>query len=460
MSISRTKFSVNFSSLEYWDVGSTFLTLTNKCDWNTIRLIDIVKIRSEEASAEEISERRVLLLDRISFDEGKIHAGKKNKTRMKQYKAYEGDIVVSKINARKRAIGIAENSTPVCSTIHFRTLIPNPGVVDTKFLWLALRSSYCKNQFEILTGGQGKGEISEEKLLQIEVPFPPLSTQQKIITYWENVNADIKAAIALSQELTNNTSDLLVSEIGLPNLGRAHSKRAFISTWREIERWGVNIAREMTRKPDLKVSPFPIVSLSDVIEDLQNGWSPKCHTRPAKSEEWGVLKVGAVSFGWFDQNQNKALPKNLVPMKQYEVVSGDLIISRANITQYVGACALVNQVRSKLMLCDKLFRVVWMQNSSVLPEYLNEILKIPHLRWQIENKLTGASPTMKNISKPALLSLKFPLPPLEIQKKIMDVIKARRDESRILLAGAQKMQEEVSKQVEKLILGTLSVEDI
>lgn len=79
MSISRTKFSVNFSSLEYWDVGSTFLTLTNKCDWNTIPLIDIAKIRSEEASVDEISERSVLLLDRISFDEGEIHAGKKIK---------------------------------------------------------------------------------------------------------------------------------------------------------------------------------------------------------------------------------------------------------------------------------------------------------------------------------------------------------------------------------------------
>jgi len=74
-----------------------------------------------------------------------------------------------------------------------------------------------------------------------------------------------------------------------------------------------------------------------VIADLQNGWSPKCLTRPAESEEWGVLKVGAVSFGWFDERQNKALPSNLKPREQYEVKAGDLVISLANITQYVGA---------------------------------------------------------------------------------------------------------------------------
>jgi type I restriction enzyme S subunit len=82
-------------------------------------------------------------------------------------------------------------------------------------------------------------------------------------------------------------------------------------------------------------------------------------TRPAKKDEWGVLKVGAVSFGWFDESQNKALPPELKPRELYEVKSGDLIISRANIARYVGACALVSDVRPNLMLCDKLFRVIW-----------------------------------------------------------------------------------------------------
>jgi hypothetical protein len=121
------------------------------------------------------------------------------------------------------------------------------------------------------------------------------------------------------------------------------------------------------------------ISLSDVISDLQNGWSPKCMGRKAEGNKWGILNVGAVSFGSFDENQNKALPSKLKPREQYEIKSGDLIISRANINQYVGACALVENVRSKLMLCDKLFRVVWKQDSPILSEYLNEILKKYHI---------------------------------------------------------------------------------
>lgn len=191
-----------------------------------------------------------------------------------------------------------------------------------------------------------------------------------------------------------------------------------------------------------------------MIDDLQNGWSPKCLTRPARPGEWGVLKVGAVSFGWFNEKQNKALPKNLKPRKQYEVKNGDLIISRANITQYVGACAFVRETRHNLMLCDKLFRVIWKKNSPVLPSYLNEILKISQVRWQIENNLTGASPTMKNISKPALMSLQFPLPSLNVQSELVEYIEKQRNKSKTLENEAEKRKEEMSKNIEQMILGT------
>jgi type I restriction enzyme S subunit len=173
-----------------------------------------------------------------------------------------------------------------------------------------------------------------------------------------------------------------------------------------------------------------------------------------------VLKVGAVSFGWFDEKQNKALPSNLKPRDQYEVKAGDLVISRANITQYVGACALVEEVRSKLMLCDKLFRVVWKDDSPILPKYLDEVFKIPHLRWQIENNLTGTSPTMKNISKPGLMALQFPIPPLEVQKKIVSELSKKREELNSLQDAAIENLKSATKRVEKMILGLRLVEGI
>jgi type I restriction enzyme S subunit len=110
------------------------------------------------------------------------------------------------------------------------------------------------------------------------------------------------------------------------------------------------------------------------------------------------------------------------------------------------------------MLCDKLFRVVWKDESPVLPQYLDEVLKIPHLRWQMENSLTGASPTMKNISKPALLALRFPLPSLDVQKSIISEIEAKRKEARLLHDKAKEIQKKAALEIEQMILGTKLVE--
>lgn len=314
------------------------------------------------------------------------------------------------------------------------------------------------NAASIGSAAVSRNRFKESEFLSFRVPVPPLDIQRRIVAYWNLENSKASAKVFESQELANRTPSLLARSVGLKNLGTAHRRRAFISQWRSTERWGVDVAREISRRPDIEIGEFPVVSLSDVILDLQNGWSPKCLSRPAEGDEWGVLKLGAVSFGWFDARQNKALPKSLAPREQYEVMPGDLIISRANIARYVGACALVGEVRRKLMLCDKLFRVSFKPDSPILPKYLNEILKIPHLRWQIENSLTGASPTMKNISKPALLGLKFPLPPLSVQGEIISEIEMMRSAARTLREDAEVGRGQAKLNVERMVLGLSSVE--
>jgi type I restriction enzyme, S subunit len=85
---------------------------------------------------------------------------------------------------------------------------------------------------------------------------------------------------------------------------------------------------------------------------------------------------------------------------------------------------------------------------------------IPHLRWQIENDLTGASPTMKNISKPTLMALQFSLPPLKVQEKIIDKLSSKRKEINSFQEVARITLKRATTVVEKMILGTHTVKNI
>ena len=183
----------------------------------------------------------------------------------------------------------------------------------------------------------------------------------------------------------------------------------FVASFRDLDRWShEGVLRRTVEGDAAPTSPYPTVQLRDVIADLENGWSPKCHDQPAEDEEWGVLKLGAVSFGNFNPQENKALPKHLNPRPRLEVIPGQLLISRANITRLVGATVLIEKTRPKLMLCDKIFRAVPFKQTPVDMMFLAQVLRISDVRRQIESNVTGTSPTMKNIAKPRVDESRLP----------------------------------------------------
>jgi type I restriction enzyme, S subunit len=456
-------FAVRFVQVKRWDPNSF-----HDIEWHwpasaMAAIGSVLKPRKEKVdrSANGFND---LMPVTIHFD-GSIEPRKVNEDReytMELFWARPGDIVVSKIDLKNGAVAIIPGGwDKVVVTNHFAVYEPDLKKLDPKYFHLVIQAKFFKEHlWRNKVGAEGRKEVKLDFFESLEVPIPSLLIQQKIVEYWKGESFRANTCVEQSKELNNSIPNYLVSEIGLKQLKQAHSRRAFVSSWKEIDRWGVNLAREMTCRPNLSKSFFPIVSLSEVIVDLETGWSPKSLNRPANTDEWGTLKLGAISFGKFNEIENKALPAKMKSKPQYEVKAGDLLICRGNVPRYVGACALAGKVRAKLMLCDLMFRVIWKKNSLILPEYLDEIFKIPHLRWQIETSLTGTSPTMKKISKPGLMSLKFPLPPLNIQKRIIATITEMREESNLLEKKANAVRDKFTKTVEKLILGTLSVEKL
>jgi type I restriction enzyme S subunit len=181
--------------------------------------------------------------------------------------------------------------------------------------------------------------------------------------------------------------------------------------------------------------------------DRKRQESPQCESRRAREDEWGVLKVGAVSFGLFDERENKALPLGLEFDPRFEVRSGDFLMSRANTTNLVGACAIIGRTRPRLLLSDKTFRFRFRSDVDILPQWLDHAMKSPALRDQIQRGASGASPTMKNISKEKVLRLLLPPHPLSKQRRIG----AELDELRKKMAVLRRVQTETATELDTLV---------
>lgn len=163
----------------------------------------------------------------------------------------------------------------------------------------------------------------------------------------------------------------------------------------------------------------PRLRVTYVLRGIEQGWSPECDSNLAKPDRWGVLKVGAVNYQRFRDEQHKALPETLKPRPHLEVRAGDVLMSRANTRELVGSVAYVAQTRAKLMLCDKLYRLL-PDPQMILPEYLSLALSRSSVREQLEPVATGASSSMQNISQDIVRSLVIPVPLREVQRERLD----------------------------------------
>jgi len=146
-------------------------------------------------------------------------------------------------------------------------------------------------------------------------------------------------------------------------------------------------------------------SLRDLVDRIEAGKSFGGSAPPAREDQWGVIKVSAMTWGQFKPEENKAVSGGRVDPR-CAIRAGDLLVSRANTTEYVGAPVLVESTPPRLLLSDKSLRLV--PRADVDPRWLVQVLAAPSTRRQISERATGTKDSMRNISQASLLRIRVP----------------------------------------------------
>lgn len=276
---------------------------------------------------------------------------------------------------------VAINTVPMATNQGFKSFIPNPALLDAKFLFHWLRAN--REYLESLGNGATFKEVSKATVARIEISLPDVSEQRRI-------------AAILDQ------ADAL----------RAKRREALA----QLDSLKQSIFIEMFGDPVANPKGWPRVRFASLLENIDSGWSPVCIDRPAHGDEWGVLKLGAVTSCVYKDSENKALPDDVKFDSKIEVKPGDLLFSRKNTYNLVAACALVDSTRERLMLSDLIFRFRLNSDAKVEKQYLHSLLIYPTKRSEVQKLAGGSSGSMPNISKGRLLELDIELPPVSLQQ--------------------------------------------
>ena len=157
--------------------------------------------------------------------------------------------------------------------------------------------------------------------------------------------------------------------------------------------------------------------LGNFIQSIDAGKSFKCDEHPPMQNECGIIKVSAVTWESFKQEESKTCFSTDQWIRDYAIQPGDFLICRANTAALVGGCVIVEKISKKLMLSDKVLRLRFFNSVNKL--YILYMLRSPFVRTQLNAAASGTSESMKNISQDTIKRLLIPLPSLEEQYRIV-----------------------------------------
>ncbi len=174
-----------------------------------------------------------------------------------------GDILVSTVRPNLNAVAeIPERLDGATASTGYCVLRTDKARIDSRYLYFWVRSSgFIKEMVKRATGASYPA-VSDKIVKDSTLPLPPLPEQKRIAAILDKADSIRRKR----QETVRLTEELLRS--------------AFL---------------EMFGDPVVNPKGWDICRLGDVVQEIESGWSPVCEEGQPEENEWGVLKLGAVT---------------------------------------------------------------------------------------------------------------------------------------------------------------------
>ena len=349
---------------------------------------------------------------------------------------YDGDSVVL---GRKGTIDRVQFVTGQFWTIDTAYFMSKFSECEPKWLYYVLSGVDLRS----LNEATGVPSLAREVLYRLPILTPSPPEQSKIAEVLSTVDraiAQTEALIDKQQRIkTGLMQDLLTRGIDEHGQLRSEATHAFKDS-------------PLGRIP----VEWEVSSVKSLLYKIEGGWSPSCIDEPPGQDEWGVLKVSAVSSGVYQPSESKRLPSALTPIPRLEVQQGDVLLCRANgVTELVGRCAYVSHTPTRLLLSDKTLRLLPILER-VNPYIFSLLLGVHSSRLQIMASLSGSS-GQKNISQAQIYSIQVRVPPRDEQLQLIAVLEKSTDRIRSAQESLSKLRHLKTSLMQDLLTGKVRV---
>jgi type I restriction enzyme S subunit len=370
--------------------------------------------------------------------------------------ARAGDIVYSKIDVRNGAIGIVPPEVPVATvTSEFPVYRIKKDLALAEYIQLVFRTEHFRRIINgMVSGASGRKRVQPEDLENVEIPLPPLAEQKAIVARWRKAQDEIAAARERVEKRKAAIDARFFADLGLRSPDHLSVPKAFAVVWEDFLRWGVRFNQLNQAGADITQGTFPVVDLDSLLEVVQYGTSEKANSN---CEGVPVLRIGNIKEGGLDLSDLKHIPLPIKTLEGLLLQDGDVLIIRTSGSRdLVGTCA-VFRGEGDFIFASYLIRLRF-DVAKVVPEFASWFQNSSLGRQQVD--AVSRQIMQNNINSVELRGLKIPLPPLAVQKQIMERVTAGREEIAREREASDRLARDSNAEVEAMILGTKKVSEL
>ena len=328
--------------------------------------------------------------------------------------------------------------------------------------------------FKPIISGSTQPQITQIGLRKVEIPIPPLETQQAIVNKIESLFDEIDEGIGrlktaaqqiqqyrqsllknafngeLTKEWRSKHADTLPSEnelLAQIQTTREQHHAQQLADWQTaVSQWEQN--GKEGKKPSKPKAPIQAVKFEENVADLPTGWGTvrlenlaseyvlgkMLDKNKNKGEERPYLGNINVRWGYFEFSNAKTMKIEDDEIERYSVKYGDLIICEGG---EPGRCAVWKH-EAEMFIQKALHRVRFPSyySADFAFYYLSYAVKLP----LVTDLLTGT--TIKHLTGTALKNIPFPVCSISEQAQIVAILESK-------LTACDQLAAELAKQLKQ-----------
>lgn len=440
---------IQFKNIDRWIPTQVIFSPANlPKSWSVVSVGDVLHQVKERVKVEK--EKEYQLIGVKWYGEGTFHretvlGSETSATYL--YPVIPNSFIYNRLFAWKKSFAIV----PPEHDNHFVSGEFPQFIVDEKkvlpyFLYLFFNldaTIEAVNAISIGSAAVSRNRFKEEDFLKFKFPLPPLDTQKEIIASWQRAKAKIQKVQERVTELEKQIFQSVNQSLGR-NKNDSIIPKFFSLQWKNIERWGVEIA--WNTKNQISGSHYPIRAIGEICK-IGSGGTPSRERPNYFGGDILWVKTTEVRNELIFDTEEKITELGLNNSSAKIYPAGSLLVAMYGQGATRGRTAKLGVPASTNQACAVLSEF----NKDIEPDYLWY-----YLMSEYDNlRLQASGNNQPNLNAAMIADYPVPVPPLKVQKEIIRHVEEGRSKIRKEQEAAAKVAKESASEIERMILGLL-----